>query len=195
VSDKGGLGYVYLLKRNDGWYHIGYTFNPKERFCSWRCQAKKDGYVLRPVLMTRVKRPRLLEKSVHDMFDDRRVGRHGLGPRKEWFLLSNEDVRLVRHICERFGELTFFCGRWPFGAKSPHLHPAILAFLEATQYEIMPMQAKTIEKHVTDIDHWKECVHEWTMRGHRTGNIIGMLYWYRNGIPEPERPWLNDNEC
>lgn len=108
-------GFVYVLRRNDGWYKIGHTRNLPQRFRAWRWQAKVNHYELSPVFLIATAIPRLLEKSIQGFFRSKqdRERHNGFGPYREWFKLIDEDLDLIVVVSSRFGELQRLRGIWP----------------------------------------------------------------------------------
>lgn len=122
VSDnRYGPGFVYLLMRDDGWFRIGRTASPIERFRQWRWMASVGHYTLTPILMIEVPNQHLAEKMLHEIFDRKRTDeRHrGLGPRHEWFKLDKTDLLDFAEWAEIIGEkFHFFYGEWPDAVPS-----------------------------------------------------------------------------
>jgi hypothetical protein len=109
-----GPGYVYLLERNDGWYRIGRTANPVERFRSWRWM-QHNGYKLYPLLLISVDNQAEAETLLHKVFDGVRTDdRHrGMGPRCEWFKLSLFHLLCFAHWAKVIGNRIYYLkGSW-----------------------------------------------------------------------------------
>lgn len=90
-----GPGFIYLIRRSDGWFKIGRTANPEERFRSIRWQyGRNRGAELVLLCMCRVHRQADAERLFHRIFADKRSEEHhrGLGPRIEWFILDPDDL-------------------------------------------------------------------------------------------------------
>ena len=96
ADNKHGPGFVYLLMRHDGWFRIGRTAHPIERFRQWRWMAKNNRYKLTPLLLVNVTNQYEAEKTMHQAFDGTRTYQRqlGYGVRHEWFkIMSAKTVR------------------------------------------------------------------------------------------------------
>ena len=92
--DRNGPGFVYLLGNKDGWYRIGRTANPVERFRSRRWESMVNKHGLMPLFLLKVENQAHAEMFFHKLFDDKRTdARHnGMGPRHELFRLNSNDL-------------------------------------------------------------------------------------------------------
>ncbi|MBN2446597.1 MAG: GIY-YIG nuclease family protein [Phycisphaerae bacterium] len=107
-------GYVYLLQRHDGWYRIGRTANPEQRFRQWRWMARNNHYTLKIITIIRTDDQRELEAFFHNLFKSKRTDeRHnGMGPRHEWFKLAEEDVHTFYRWGEALGAISQADSKW-----------------------------------------------------------------------------------
>jgi hypothetical protein len=87
-------GFIYLFKRNDGWFKIGRTADLEKRFRAWSWESRVNNWDLVLYGIVEVKDCILAEKSIHAIFDGCRTDeRHlGLGPRHELFALNAADI-------------------------------------------------------------------------------------------------------
>jgi len=86
-------GYIYLIRRADGWYKIGRTANLYQRM---RVLRWEKGRQHRLVLLSLIKVDDqiMVEKLLHHIFATKRTAERyrGMGAGMEWFLLSNADL-------------------------------------------------------------------------------------------------------
>lgn len=67
---------------------------------------------------------------------------------------------------------------------APSPTPALQIFQEFhTRDSPSSAQATAIVQTVSDLDRWRAVLTEWSLRGFNTGNVRGLLDWYREGIP------------
>jgi len=121
-DNKDGTGYIYLLKRHDGWYKIGRTAHVKNRFGQWRWMAKINRYKLQPILLVQVCNQDRAERIFHALFDEKRTNKrhNGMGRRHEWFVLDQADLETFLYWAKAIGEKIFYLnGNWtiPEGAR------------------------------------------------------------------------------
>jgi hypothetical protein len=89
--------YVYLLqsRAHPAWFKIGFSSVPDERAAELnRDISKLDWVVLDLMWCPDEKTARDLEKTLHLVFDHRRV----VGKHREWFVLEAADVHLIRTL-------------------------------------------------------------------------------------------------
>jgi len=92
-DDLYGPGYVYLIQRSDGWYKIGRTAKPEERFRQNRWQYGR-GKELVLLCLCRVENQAGAERMFHRIFQDKRSEERtrGMGCCIEWFKLDRSDM-------------------------------------------------------------------------------------------------------
>lgn len=106
ADDLYGPGYIYLLGREDGWYRIGRTAHPIQRIRWHNSQGRYHGWGnMTVVYMAKVANQHDAEKALHDAYNSRRTDmrRHGLGPRHEWFRLTQDDIAIFREWLDYLG--------------------------------------------------------------------------------------------
>lgn len=75
----------------------------------------------------------------------------------------------------------------PPAPPKPTHPPAVAIFLEFCTKTVNRTQTDTIASTVVDLDLWRRVLTEWSLRGHNTANVNGLLDWYRDGIPHVSR--------
>ncbi|MCC6455186.1 MAG: hypothetical protein IT328_09615 [Caldilineaceae bacterium] len=61
--------------------------------------------------------------------------------------------------------------------------PSLVIFQEFCTKTINSAQTDAIASAITDLELWRQVLTEWSLRGYNTGNVTGLLDWYRDGIP------------
>lgn len=91
-------GYVYLLRTDAGWYKIGNSKKPEERAANFAGLP----FVVELDHKIETEMPNRIERLLHKRFEERHV-------RGEWFLLTPEDVLLIKSVakCNALHELPF----------------------------------------------------------------------------------------
>ena len=84
------IGYVYIIKL-DGYYKIGRTSNPSNRFGEYT-KLMKEPEVILLIFCDNYKQ---VEKELHEMFSDKNTN-------GEWFTLSNEELdKAIQYLKEK----------------------------------------------------------------------------------------------
>lgn len=86
--------YIYLFRRTDGWYKIGYTSALEQRFRSWSWESRSNQYGMFLVGLVEVENPRSAERQFQAIFRNKRTEKrhNGFGPRRELFKLDRADL-------------------------------------------------------------------------------------------------------
>lgn len=63
------------------------------------------------------------------------------------------------------------------------LPSSLLIYREFNKGDIEGIVTDAITSTVTDLDLWRLVLEKWKLRGYNTGNVTGLLDWYRDGIP------------
>lgn len=84
---------IYLIKDNDtNYYKIGISGNPEKRFNS--LNSSNPNHLQLIYHSSKRKDARLIEKHLHTHFKQYKV------PHKEWFNITEEDVKFIIHQIE-----------------------------------------------------------------------------------------------
>ena len=84
ICSGNGSGFLYLLRRSDGLHKIGHAFNVKRRLSNNKYENR--GYCIDLIHTVHVSCRIAAERYWHDLFAAKRI-------RREWFALSEQDVR------------------------------------------------------------------------------------------------------
>jgi hypothetical protein len=82
---KKGIGYVYVLKGENGRYKIGYSKNVNKRI-NTLCVSSCEDHKL--VFFYEVEDPSTEEKKLHNLMGSKRL-------HSEWFNLNDEDIQII----------------------------------------------------------------------------------------------------
>ena len=94
--DKSRAGYVYLVKGPKGFYKIGHTKDPRDRYQTFKLNLPFDVEYLHLIICAD---RFLIEKRLHSVFSHCRV-KDDKGKDTEWFILTFDDIAIIKSIKE-----------------------------------------------------------------------------------------------